>query len=201
MNVRILIDFNRKIKSRLRNYFIRIKSDKPERNRSMMLFLASLFLFDYLLFCYISSQNPFNIFPSIPLVEYRKMINVYIPDTDGKSIIRETREISIPDIKEEYVKLLINIVINGSNIDNTSVAVPVSLFNRKIWFMEDICVIDFVPSLPETLKNKKKLSGNSVEIFKESLEKTIIENIPSVKNIMLLERGIPGRSLWPHRPI
>jgi hypothetical protein len=201
MNKNKLIDYSRVIKYKLKNYLNKIKLEIPERNRFLMLFLASLFLFDYLLFCYISSRNPLNIFPSIPLLEDKKLIHVYLPDIDWKSILKETREISIPDSKEEYAKILINIVINGSNVDNTSVAVPVSLFNRKIWFLEDICVIDFAPSLPEAAKNKKIFSSNSEAAFKESLEKTIIENIPSIKNIILLERGIPGRSMWPHKSI
>jgi hypothetical protein len=201
INKNKLIEFSKTIKYKFKNYHIKIKSEVPARNRFLMLFLASLFLFDYLLFCYISARNPLNIFPSIPLLEDKKLINVYLPDIDGKSILKETREISIPDNKEEYVKILINIVINGSNVDNTSVTVPVSLFNRKIWFLEDICVIDFAPSLLEATKNKKLFSGDSEAAFKESLEKTIIENIPSIKNIMLLERGIPGRIMWPHQSI
>jgi hypothetical protein len=184
---------------RLKNYLNIIKSDIPERNRFMMIFLASLFLFDYLLFCHISARNPLDIFPSIPLLEHKKLINVYLPDIDGKSILKEAREISIPDDKEGFAKMLTDIVINGSNVDNTSIAIPVVLFNRKIWFSQDICIIDFVPSLPEAeiIKGTKKLFTYSDMIFKESLEKTITENIPSIKKIILLEMGIPGRSLWP----
>jgi hypothetical protein len=190
-------NYSKTIEYKLKNYYNKIKSEIPARNRFLMIFLTSLFLFDYLLFCFISARNPFNIFPSIPLMEDKKLINVYLPDIDGKTILKETRDISIPNDKEGYAKILIDIVISGSNVDNTSIAVPVNFFYRKIWFSEDLCIIDFVPSLLEAAKGTKKLNTNSDATFKESLEKTITENIPSVKKIMLLERGIHGRGMWP----
>lgn len=196
MHTKIIIDRYKSAKNRLNNYHNKIKSDIPSRNRFLMLFLSSLFLFDYLLFCYITAGNPLDIFPSFPLLEDKKMLHVYLPDTDGKSILKESREISIPENKEEYAKILIGLVIKGSDIDNTSSAVPVNLFNRRIWFEGETCVIDFVPSLPGSAKNKKILTGNSEAIFRESLEKTITENIRTVRSIMLLERGIPGRPMW-----
>ncbi|MBN2401558.1 MAG: hypothetical protein JXN64_04090 [Spirochaetes bacterium] len=182
------------IKYKIKNFFYIIKSNVSERNRFLMISLASLFLFDYLLFCYISARNPFNIFPSFPLLEDKKLINVYLPDIDGKTILKETREISVPDDKKGYAKILIDLVIKGSIFENTSIAVPITLFNRKIWFSQDMCIIDFVPSLTA---NTKKNIADSDAAFKEALEKTISENIPSIKKIKLLERGIPGRVMWP----
>jgi hypothetical protein len=174
-------------------YFQRIKSEKTERNRFLMLSFASLFLIDYLLFCYISSKNPINIFPVIPLLEDIKTINIYIPDIDGNTIIKETRRIAKPDNNEAFVRTLIDGVIKGSNIENTSIAVPVDLFIRKIWFYQDACIIDTVPSLPSDIM---KITPGSEKNFTASLERTITENISSVKKVILLERGIPGRNIW-----
>ncbi len=177
----------------IKNYFQKVKSDSHERNRFLILSFACLIFIDYLLFCYISSKNPFDIFPAIPLLEDRKSINIYIPDIDGISIIRETRQISIPEDKEDYTRMLIHKVVNGSNLENTSIAVPVDIFIRKIWFLQDICIIDIVPSL---IENTAGLIPGSEKAFKESLEKTLTENIPSIKKILILDRGIPRRNIW-----
>jgi hypothetical protein len=180
-------------KDKLINYQFKIKSEIPQRNRFIMLSLTSLLLFDYLLFCYISARNPFNIFPTIPLIQDTKSVNIYLPDIDGETILKETREISIPDDKKGYAKQLITMVVNGSNIDNTSEVIPVSIFIRYIWFYQNVCIIDLVPSITE---NTKKILPNSFTTFKECITKTITENIPSVKNVRLLNRGIPERSMW-----
>jgi hypothetical protein len=178
---------------KIKNYFYRIKSDLQERNRFLMLSFASLIFIDYLLFCYISSKNPINIFPAIPLLEDKKIITIYIPDTDGITMIKETRRIAFPENNEAFVKTLIDRVIKGSSIENTSIAVPVDIFIRKIWFVQDTCIVDTISSLPE---NVSKLIPGSEKVFKQALEKTITENIPFIKNIIILERGIPGRNIW-----
>ena len=181
------------ISKAIRTYISITKLDSSERNRFLMISLSLLLLLDYLLFCYISNRNPLMILPSLPLLEDKKTINIYIPDIDGKSIIKESRNISIPEDNEGYAKLLVNKIIKGSNIENTSISVPVELFIRKIWFYKNTCIIDIIPSM----HNKEtKIIPGSEKIFIESLEKTITENIPSVKKITVLERGIPGRSLW-----
>ena len=185
------------LKYKFNNYFNKLKSDISERNRFLMILLFSVFIFDYLLFCYISARNPLNIFPDIPLLEKKQAINVYLPDIDGKTILKERRELSIPEKKEGYARILINIVITGSDIDNTSVSVPVNLFKRKIWFTDDMCIVDFDPALVKDSKERKKIIANSEALFRESLEKTILENIPDVKKLIFLERGIPGRTMWP----
>jgi hypothetical protein len=174
-------------------YFQRIKSEIPERNRFLMLSFAALILIDYLLFCFISSKNPINIFPVFPLIEEEKSINIYIPDIDGNTIIKETRKIAASDDNEAYVRTLIDKVIKGSNVENTSIAIPVDIFIRKIWFFQDTCIIDTVPSLPSDIT---KLTPGSENAFKTALERTITENIPAIKKIYLLERGIPGRNTW-----
>lgn len=189
----IIKKYHNFISFNLKSYSHNIKSDVKERNRFLILSLSFLFLVDYLLFCYISERNPLNIFPSLPLLENTKTINIYLPDIDGKTILKETREISIPDGNEGYVKLIISKLISGSTIDNTSATVPVDIFIRKIWFHNDTCIIDLIPTL---LEDKRKLIPGTEKIFKESLEKTITENIPYLKNVIFLERGIPGRNLW-----
>ncbi len=178
---------------RLKRYFIKVRSDVKERNRFMMISLSLLFILDYLMFCFISDRNPLKIFPSIPLLNNEKSVNIYLPNIDGKHIFKEKREISIPDTNEGFALSLIEKIIRGSVTENTSIAVPADIFIRKIWFYKDTCVIDMVPSLPD---DKTNIIQGSEKVFKESIKKTITENTTSVKKIVLLERGIPGRNLW-----
>ncbi len=127
------------------------------------------------------------------MLKHNNKVNIYLPDTDGKTILKETAELSIPDNSEGYAELLIWKIIKGSSVENTSSAVPVDIFIRKIWFSENFCIIDLLTS---GLSADKRVISGSEKIFKESLEKTITENIPSVKRIVILDRGIPGRNLW-----
>ena len=185
------------LKHKFNNYSYKVKSDISEKNRFLMIALFSLFIFDYLLFCYISARNPLNIFPAIPLMEQKRQVKVYLPDIDAKTILKEIREISVPETEDGYASILIDIVIKGSNIDNTSISVPINLFKRKIWLTDDLCIVDFDPSLVKDTADRKKIIANSQSLFRETLEKTLTENIPTIKKIILLERGIPNRSLWP----
>ncbi|MFH0977287.1 MAG: hypothetical protein V1874_16020 [Spirochaetota bacterium] len=180
-------------KDKIIKYNNKIKSEIPERNRFIMLSLTFLLLFDYLLFCYISARNPFNIFPAIPLLQDIKSINIYLPDIDGEKILKEAREITVHNDKKGYAMQLITMVASGSNVDNTSEVIPISIFIRHIWFYQDACIVDIVPSFAE---KTKKILPNSYKTFEECIIKTITENILSVKYVMLLNRGIPERSMW-----
>ena len=178
---------------KLLNYYRAVRTNMAERNRFIMIALSLLFIFDYLLFCFIAEKNPVDIFPSIPLLRDTEEINVYLPDTDGKSLITETREISIPENSENYVRILLKYIIKGSYYENTSISIPVEIFIRKIWFFNETCVIDLTPSL---LEKKDTYIPGSETLFRKSVEKTITENISSVKKIIFLETGIPDRLLW-----
>ena len=188
-----MIAVMKKLIKKIKIYTNKTSYDLSERNRFLMISISLLILLDYLLFCFISNRNPLMVLPSIPIIENKKTVNVYVPDTDGKNIIKELRSISIPENTEGYARLLIEKVIKGSNIENTSIAVPVELFIRKIWFNNETCIIDFIPSIQDKETN---IIQGSEKVFVESIEKTITGNIPSVKKIAILDNGIPGRNLW-----
>ena len=120
----------RSILKKFKNYIKKTSIDSSERNRFLMIAISSLILLDYFLFCFISNRNPLMILPSIPLIEHKKDINVYVPDTDGINIIKESRSISIPENKEGYVRLLIEKIIKGSNIENTSIIRGESILSK-----------------------------------------------------------------------
>ena len=110
----------------------------------------------------------------------------------GKSILKETRRVSVYN-REGFVRVLFQMVVKGSYYENTSAIVPVKLTIRKIWFYEDVCIIDV---MPVSLSDTAKVIPGSERVFRESLGKTITENISSVKGVIVLERGIPLKNIW-----
>lgn len=178
------------------NYF---SKTKQERTRIAILVLSSILFLDYVLFSYQVESNIFNIFPSIPVIENKIKINIYIPSEGANEIISEEREIH-DDLEEEVlVKKLFSLVAAGSFYENTALNVPVRYTIKKIWFVEaedkkgKLCLIDLMPAI---LGNDIKVVKNSETLFKESLEKTIVENIPGIEKVMVLEKGIPFKKLW-----
>ena len=76
---------------------------------------------------------------------------------------------------------------------------PVKYTIKKIWITDaesgdgKICAIDLMPAI---LGKDIKVVKNSESLFRESLEKTILENVPGIKKVMILEKGVPFRKLW-----
>lgn len=169
-----------------------MKSDR-ERNRFLVLSLALLFIFDYLMFCYNIEKNPFDVFPTIPVIDNTHLVNVFVPDTDGVTILKEKRIIPVMDEKKSIVRLLVKKVIIGSDRKNTSMMVPVKLRIRDIKIFNEICIVDLSVIAS---KEKVKMIKNSESLFKKAVEKTLIDNLPSIKKILILRRGIPNVNIW-----
>ncbi len=168
-------------------------ADRKEKNRIVMLLIAILFILNYIIFCFHTDKNPFDVFPSLPIKDKRVEINIYLPDIDGKSIIKETQKIIKMENQDILVRLLFNKVIAGSEYENTSVIVPVDSYIRKIWVNNGTCIIDV--GFSQLKKNSGVINGSEVT-FKKALSKTIIENVPSIKKVILLDKGIPYRKIW-----
>ncbi len=173
--------------------------DRKERNRRLILLFAGIFFADYLMYCLHTNKNIVDIFPEIPSLAQEKKVSVYLPALDGATIIHETRAIPVYDSEEKTAKLLFEIVVKGSIFDNTAMAVPAGLFVRKVWIQgrgagnTKMCVIDLEPT---ELRSGAVVMKNSEHLFRQALEKTITENIPSVKSVLVLEKGVPGAPLW-----
>lgn len=167
--------------------------EKRDKNRYLMAFLALLFIMDYILFCVHAEKNPFDIFPVFPVEDRRKTINVYLPDIDGKSLIKESKKVSVIKDKKGYIRLLFQKVLDGSEYENTSILVPSTCYIRQIWIYDDTCAVDVHFSF---LKKSSKIIPGSENIFREAVSKTIKENIQSINEVILLDRGIPGRDIW-----
>jgi hypothetical protein len=174
-------------------------SSEKEKNRVYILVTASLFLLIYIMFSYHIDKNIFNIFPSIPLLEDKRSINIYIPSEGCKEILTEKREIYSKLKNENLIERLFELVCAGSYFENTSENVPVDFLIKKIWIVDGkngdgkVCVIDLSPII---LDRDIHVVKGSEKMFKDALEKTITSNMPEIKKIILLEKGVPFRKLW-----
>ncbi|MDY6933597.1 MAG: hypothetical protein SVZ03_05150 [Spirochaetota bacterium] len=183
----------RSIHDKFGRYRTRIQSDAFEGKRFILLLITLLFFFDYIAFCYLTGRSPLDIFPAFPLLDDRERISIFLPDIDGKSILKEERRINLLNDREGFIKLLFEIVVKGSYNENTSAVVPIDTFIRKIWIHDDRCIIDVGLS---SLSENAEIIPGSEHTFRMALEKTITENIPSIQNVTILSGGIPQMILW-----
>ncbi|HSV96839.1 MAG TPA: hypothetical protein VLM75_07885 [Spirochaetota bacterium] len=170
-----------------------LDGDPLRKNRFLVLSISLLLIFDYMMFCYHADKNVFDIFPALPKLDLRERRSIYIPANDGKSLLKETRRIESPEEKDRFAELLFRMVAKGSIYENTSGAVPVDTFVRTVWVRGDTCYID--AGLAVLRDNAHVISG-SEDNFRTALEKSIVENIPSIKRVVLLEKGVPLKRLW-----
>jgi hypothetical protein len=197
--------FNARVKDRVIRYADIVKTEivaypgGKERTRRLIILFASLFILDYLMYCLHTDKNVADIFPDIPSLDRVRQVSIYIPGLDGATITREHRSIPVYGNDERTARILFEMVARGSHYDNTALAVPVDLFVRKVWIYgtnggkNRVCVLDCEPAelRPDVIPIK-----NSERLFRNAVEKTIKENIPSITSVMVLEKGVPGAPLW-----
>lgn len=147
------------------------------------------------MFCFHAEKNVFDIIPALPLLQDSKEITLYLPSPDGKTILEEKRNIGFFASDEKFATVLLSMVLRGSTAENTSMAVPVKLKLRRIWINKNQgqCIIDFEPSI---IAADTKVIPGSEKLFMQSLERTLKENVSGIKELLLLERGVPGKKLW-----
>lgn len=182
-----------KLKIRALEFWAKVSADPVKKKRFIVLAVSITFLADYVMFSYITDKNILDIFPSIPALESKKDINIYIPFSKDNKIIKEQRSVPEYENRESYVKFLVHTVIKGSIYENTAISVPLELFVKMVWIRDGICAIDLEPG---TLTERSMVVPGSEILFKQALEKTISENIPEIKKVYFLERGIPNKDLW-----
>jgi len=194
-----ILNTNVKIRTLITETKIGMGKDVRERNRVILIALSALFVLDYIMLSFHIDKNILDIFPSIPVLEDKKTVNIYIPSEGCKEILTEKREVYSGLEDESLAQRLFDLVADGSYYENTSENVPVKFLIKKIWLVNQengdgrVCVIDLSPA---TLEKDMNVVIGSEKMFKESLEKTITENIPGIKKVILLEKGVPFRKLW-----
>ncbi len=164
-----------------------------KNRRHLALLLSSLFVFNYLMFSYLTDKNIFDIFPSFPVIEQKNEITVFLPAIDGKSEIQEKRKVIDFKNSENYIQFLFYIVVKGSMYNNTSIAVPSEMIVKKVWINKGKCIID-VESIVQKSQGVKTLDAE--ENFKRVLAKTITTNLPKIKSISITVNGVEDSRIW-----
>ncbi len=167
--------------------------NKTERYRKLLLFISIVCIIDYLAFSYLSDKNVFDVFPSLPAIDTREEITVYLPDLQSSTLMKENRMITPSHDTNIQVRELVKIVSRGSQYENTAIIVPVDLLVRKVWIEGDTCIVDV--GLLQIPKTTNIIEG-SEKAFHKAISKTIKENIDGISKVILLENGVPGKRLW-----
>ncbi len=185
-----------KIKEKFRNLVFVVQNppaDRKERNRKLLLFISVVCIVDYLALSYLADKNIFDVFPSLPVLDTRDEIVVYLPDLQASTMMKENRMITRSGDTHIQVRELVKIVARGSKYENTAILVPVDLLVRKVWIEGETCVVDLgllkVPGSATIIEGSEKA-------FHDAINKTIKENIDGISRVILLENGIPGKRLW-----
>jgi hypothetical protein len=166
--------------------------EKRKQNRVTVLILSLVIIANYLMICYHTGKNPASIFPSLPVLDFRDKVSIYIPSPDG-SLLKESRLIDKDSSTEDFIKRLTVLVIQGSSFENTRAMTPIRGSVRKAWVYDGECYIDIrfeilepdAPSIP-----------GSEKLFRQALEKTILLNIKGIRKVLVLENGIPDKNMW-----
>lgn len=194
-----MLDQKEKIRLRIEEIIAGAKSDQREYNRVMFLSISGLCFFGYLMICVLTEKNVFDIFPPVPAIKESRKINIYIPSENCTAIIQEQRRVFSDLEDDKLVHRIFYLVTAGSQYENTMSNVPAKFVIKKIWIIDreegdgKTCLIDLMPVM---LEKEIVVVKGSEQMFREALEKTIIENIPGIKKVILLEKGVPGKRLW-----
>jgi hypothetical protein len=163
-----------------------------KQNRITLLIISLVLICDYFMICGLAGKNPASIFPSLPVLDFRDSVTVYLPSAEG-SLLKEKRLIDTPSDNEEFIRRLARFVIEGSAYENTRVMTPIQGDVRKVWIYNDECYIDI---RLETLESDAPIVAGSEKIFREALTKTVTDNVKNIKKVLVLENGIPNKNLW-----
>jgi hypothetical protein len=177
----------------IRAYREKMKHEKRERNRFFLIFITLLIVLDFFMLCYQFDRSPLEIIPSWPVFDTRKEIQVFLPDLAGKGFVRETRLVAEAENVEAYVHTLVGFIVKGAQKENTRLAAPIRGTVRKIWLYNTICAIDMQLEVLDT--NIPVIKG-SEDNFRKAVEKTVTANIPSIKKVFILSKGIPEKAIW-----
>ncbi|MDH7554863.1 MAG: hypothetical protein QHH74_14540, partial [Spirochaetota bacterium] len=70
------------------------QADTKKRYRMVLLAASVICIIDYAAISVLTDKNIFDIYPSLPELDTRETIDIFVADLDAKSILKETREVS-----------------------------------------------------------------------------------------------------------
>ncbi|MEJ5361643.1 MAG: hypothetical protein WBK20_07540 [Spirochaetota bacterium] len=167
--------------------------DTKKRYRMMLLAVSVVCIIDYVAISILTDKNIFDIYPSFPALDTRETIDIFVADLDAKSILKETRKVSLPADNEGRVRRLVKLVAEGSEFENTRAIAPIDIIVRHVWFYDTTCIIDCELG---TIEGHVPYITDSFKAFNTALEQTVNRNIPGITKVVLLEHGIYGKNLW-----
>ncbi|MFW6364848.1 MAG: hypothetical protein ACOC2H_00075 [Spirochaetota bacterium] len=182
-----------KIISKIEAYRNSLKQDSRKRNRFFLLLVTAIIIADYLMICYHINKNPFAVFPSLPVRDTRESVDIYVPDIDGSTLLKETRLVQKDASKESLIRQLVFMISRGSMYENTRITVPIECIVRTVWVEDGLCIID-IRMMP--LGKDIPIIEGSESNFREAVRKTVIENIGTIKDVIIVENGIFNRDMW-----
>lgn len=167
--------------------------DKKKRYRTLLAVISVVCIIDYIAIAKMTDNNIFDIYPAIPVLDTRESIDIFVADLDAKSILKEQRDVQLPDDNENIVRKLVKLVAEGSEFENTRAIVPIDIIIRHVWFYDNVCIIDFELG---TIEGHVPYIEDSFKAFNNALEQTISRNIEGITRVVLLEHGIYGKNMW-----
>jgi hypothetical protein len=159
----------------------------------ILLAVSVVCIVDYAAISVLTDKNIFDIYPSLPALDTRDTIDIFVADLDAKSILKETREVSLSGDNVSRVRRLVKLVAEGSEFENTRAIAPVDIIVRHVWFYDTTCIIDCELG---TIEGQVPYIPDSFRAFNKALEQTISRNIPGITKVVLLEHGTYGKNLW-----
>ncbi len=69
---------------------------QKKRYRLILLAVSVVCIIDYVAISILTDKNIFDIYPSLPALDTRETIDIFVADLDAKSVLEETREVSLP---------------------------------------------------------------------------------------------------------
>jgi hypothetical protein len=174
----------------------RFTTDIPWRNRMVLTVVGIIIVLNYILFAILTDSNAFAIFPNFPVRDTRAKVSIYVPVYGSEKLSKETGFIDEYESLERRAAVIAAKVLKGSKYENTAPFVPVDIFLKKVWFTgegKEICVLDFQTS---PLQKVRSIIPGSEKKVTEGISKSIREAMPHVKEVVILNHGIPGRPLW-----
>lgn len=174
------------------------ESEQSKAVRVRMFFFGFLILFSYISVCVHLERNPMNIFRPLPVLDERKELTIFIPDTDPEKMIEVKRKITVSEDKKIFISNIIKAITRGLYYENTRSSVPTEGMVRSVWFEDEgrVCLVDFRMTILEP--DFVPIKG-SEENFKKALEKSIKQNISGVEKVVYAENGIYDAQLWERR--
>jgi hypothetical protein len=167
--------------------------DTKKRYRALLLAISVVCIVDYCAISVLDDKNLFDIYPSLPALDTRKTIDIFVADIDAKSILKEERRVLLPHDDAGKVHMLLQLVAEGSEFENTRAIAPVDIILRHVWFYDTTCIIDCELS---TIEGNVPAIADSFKAFTKALEQTICHNVKGVTRVEVLEHGIYGKNLW-----